>query len=141
MLLMAAIIPLLTSMTSQSHKRPRSPLPLASFAPITPVHTPVRKAASVATPFSPLPGVGSELRACLSDFTETSGFDMTGCKESLADLELTPDIIPDVPVARLCEVTGTVKGRLRKFQAYCKTWNTRFQMKKAQCGEKRQRLV
>jgi hypothetical protein len=66
---------------------------------------------------------------------------MTGCEESLANLELTPDIIPDVPVACLCEVTGTVEGCLRKFQAYCKTWNTRFEMKKAQQGEKRQRLV
>jgi hypothetical protein len=56
------------------------------------------------------------------------------------DLKLTPDIIPEVPVARLCEVTGAVEGRIRKFQAYCKVWNGRLDAKKGQLAEERRRL-
>jgi hypothetical protein len=52
-------------------------------------------------------------------------------------LEFTPDIIPDIPVARLCEITGAVEGRLRKFQTFCKDWNSRLLAKKAQTKRRR----
>jgi len=55
-----------------------------------------------------------------------------GCEDSLMVLELTPDIIPDVPVVRLCEVTGAVEGRIRKLQSYCKDWYAHLLAKKAQ---------
>jgi hypothetical protein len=67
------------------------------------------------------------------------GIDLMGCEDSLMVLELTPDIIPDVPVIRLCEVTGTVEGHIRKFQSYCKHWHARLVAKKAQV--KRRRLI
>jgi hypothetical protein len=55
-------------------------------------------------------------------------------------LELTLDIIPDIPVARLLEVADTIEGHIRKFQAYCKIWNTRLDVKKVQLANKRRRI-
>lgn len=104
-LLMAAMLPLLTSL-SESHKRHRS---------LSPPTTPSQHSGAVLFPLSPLPAVGSELRACLSDFAEASGIDITACENPLMALELTPDIIPDVPITRLCALTDTVEGRMRKF--------------------------
>lgn len=52
-------------------------------------------------------------------------------------LELTPDIIPEVPVTRLFEVTGAVEGRIRKLQSYCKDWNAHLLAKKAQVKRRR----
>lgn len=134
-LLMAAMIPLLSNL---SQKRPRSVSPHRSSSASAP--TKPRDARVMPFPLSPIPGTGSELRACLSDFAGASGIDITECEEPLMDLELTPDIIPDIPVARLLEVTGTVEGRIRKFQAYCRIWNTRLDAKKVQLANKRRRV-
>ncbi|KIK42782.1 hypothetical protein CY34DRAFT_68804, partial [Suillus luteus UH-Slu-Lm8-n1] len=124
-LLMAAMLPLLTNL---SQKRTRS----VSSTP------PRRSRQRMEIPaLSPLPAAGSELHTCLCDFAEASGIDIMICEDTLMALELTPDVIPDVPVARLCELTDIVEGRIRKFQAYCKTWNARLDLKKA---EKRQRI-
>ena len=46
------------------------------------------------------------------------------------ELELTPDIVADVPVARLCEVMGAVEGHVCKFQVFCKEWNAHLEDKK-----------
>lgn len=125
-LLMAAMLPLLTNLTQ---KRTRSESVSS---------TPPRRRQGMAIPaLSPLPAAGSELHTCLCDFTEASGIDIMICEDTLMALELTPDIIPDVPVAHLCELTDIVEGRIRKFQAYCKTWNARLDLKKV---EKRQRI-
>lgn len=88
-------------------------------------------------PLSPPPAPGSELHACLSDFAKAMDIDLSGCEDSLMVVEFTPDIIPDIPVARLCEITGVVEGRLRKLQTFCKGWNSHLLAKKAQT--KRQR--
>ena len=50
--------------------------------------------------------------------------------DALKELELTPDIVADVPVARLCEVMSAVEGRVRKFQVFCKEWNVRLEDKR-----------
>lgn len=89
---------------------------------------------------SPLPGRGAELRACLSDFAEASGIDLTELEVPLMELEMTPDIIPEVPASRLCDITGAVEGRVRKFQMYCRTWQVRLEAKRTQHMEKRRRL-
>jgi hypothetical protein len=130
-ILMAAMLPLLTSL---SQKRPRSPSPSHALRPPA---TPSCASRETSTPLSPLPASGSELRACLSDFAETTGIDLTGCEDSLMVLELTPDILPDVPVVRLCEVTGAVEGRIRKLQSYCKDWYAHLLAKKAQVKRRR----
>jgi hypothetical protein len=67
-----------------------------------------------------------ELHACIGDFLRSKGIDLLASESALMELELTPDIVADVPVARLCEVMGTVEGRVRKFQTFCKEWNARL---------------
>lgn len=88
-----------------------------------------------------MPGVGSELQACLSDFAEARGIDLTGCEDALSVLEFTPDVIPQVSVTRLCEVTGAAEGRVVKLQAFCKTWFARLEEKRAHAAERRRLFV
>ncbi|KAG1747748.1 uncharacterized protein EDB91DRAFT_1235773 [Suillus paluster] len=91
---------------------------------------------------SPHPAAGSELHTCLWDFTEVSGIDIIICEDALMALELTPDVIPDVPVARLCEFTDIVEGRIRKFQAYCKTVKVVLKGEsQVRCSEENQRRL
>jgi len=114
LLLMAVMLPLLTSF---SQKRPRSLSPsLSLHLSNTPSHT----SQEASAPLSPLPASGSELYACLSDFAESTGIDLTSCEDTLMVLELTPDIIPEVLVTCLFEVIGAVKSHIRKLQSYCK---------------------
>jgi len=101
----------------------------AAAAPSTPPTTP-SKAAAVMTPLSPAPDTGLELRVCLGDFLTSKGIDLTGTEAALMELELTPDIVSEVPVARLCEVMGAVEGRVRKFQIFCREWSARLEDKK-----------
>lgn len=132
---MAAIIPLLTTL---SQKRPRSPSPsrrtLVPPSPSTP-----RRTHLGSLPLSPLPARGSELQTCLSDFLEAYGIDLAAYEDTLMQRELTPDIIPDISVDHLCTITGAVEGRIRKFQAYCKVWNARLDAKRGEYAEKRRR--
>jgi hypothetical protein len=65
------------------------------------------------------------------------GIDLMGSKEPLMVLELTPDIILEVPVTRLCEVMGIVEDCVRKLQSYCRDWNARLAVKRAQVKRRR----
>lgn len=123
---MAAILPLLTS-----HLAPPAVVaPVSSaFNVPTPPTTPSRKGAIVA-PLSPTPDTGLELHACLGDFLRSKGIDLTGTEAALMELELTPDIVSEVPVGRLCEVMGAIEGRVRKFQVFCREWSARLEDKK-----------
>ncbi|KAJ7106874.1 hypothetical protein C8R43DRAFT_1140426 [Mycena crocata] len=125
-LLMAALIANLTPRTVAP--------PPASFELPT---TPPRTASSVlpttprkAQPLSPIPTTSSELHSCLNDFLKAKSIDILACESALANLELTPAIIADVPVSRLCEITGVVEGRLWSFQNYCREWCARLAEKK-----------
>lgn len=131
---MAAMLPLLTNL---SQKRPRSPSPSRASSSLHPPSTPSRASRQTSAPLSPLPASGSELHACLSDFAENTGIDLTACEDPLMVLELTPDIIPEVSVVRLCEVTGVVEGRVMKLQSYCRDWNAHLLAKKAQVKRRR----
>ncbi|KAJ7831897.1 hypothetical protein B0H13DRAFT_2240520 [Mycena leptocephala] len=124
-LLMAALLPLLGGL---SRKRSRSPSPKHA----TPQASP---------PASPMPASGAELRSCLSDFAATKGVDMTASEDALMALDLTPDIIPSIPVDRLTKVTGAVEGRVLKLQAFCTEWQARLEAKKNRQAEKRPRLA
>jgi len=64
------------------------------------------------------------------DFLRIKDIDLTACEAALATLDLTPDIIHEVPVPRLCEVTGAVEGQLWKFQSFCREWTERLDEKK-----------
>jgi hypothetical protein len=122
---MAAFLPLLTShLTSNAQ-----PLAATSSHIATPPSTPSRTN-SIVTPLSPAPDVDMELHACLGDFLKSKGINLLASQDALKELELTPDIVADVPVARLCEVMGAVEGRVRKFQVFCKEWNARLEDKR-----------
>jgi hypothetical protein len=114
------LLPLLSSM---SRKRACS----ESSSPVrhNPV-TPVWKA-HVSPPLSPVPAADSELRSCLSDFAAMKGIDLTSCEEVLMALDLTPDIIPEVPVQRLCDITHATEGQVLKLHVFCCGWNARLE--------------
>ncbi|KAG0695438.1 hypothetical protein DFH29DRAFT_1005463 [Suillus ampliporus] len=119
--LIMAIMPLITGILQ---KCPCSP----SLARLT---------CHASIPLSPLPASGSELHACLRDFAEATDIDLASCEDSLVVMEFIPDIIPDIPVARLCEIMGVVEGRLQKLQMFCKDWNNRLCARKAQAKRRR----
>ncbi|KAJ7635761.1 hypothetical protein DFH06DRAFT_1302968 [Mycena polygramma] len=127
-LLLAAMLPLITNLQK----------PVASDQP--PV-TPPRRTTSVTTPpgtprksvpqMSPVAEPGAELHVCLADFLKHKQIDLLDIEPALAALDLTPDIISEVPMARLREVTGVVEGRLWKFKIFCRDWTERLEDKRA----------
>lgn len=94
-------------------------VPAAIPPPAIPAAAPPPPPASVV---SRVPDVGQELHTCLEDFRALRGIDLTGAEDALASLDFTPDVIPSVSLARLCEVLGAVEGRALKLQIFCKTW-------------------
>ncbi|KIJ96371.1 hypothetical protein K443DRAFT_107389, partial [Laccaria amethystina LaAM-08-1] len=125
----SGLLPLLGKVSrKRAHSESSSPIRCSPF-------TPVRKA-PISPPLSPIPTANSELRSCLSDFAEAKGIDLTACEEALTALDLTPDIIPDVPVQRLCDIAHATEGQILKLHAFCRGWNARLEKKK----EKRRRI-
>jgi hypothetical protein len=133
-MLMAASLPLLGNLSSKCAWS-LSPIKAPPAVPKTPTHHTLPS-----PPISPFPGISSELCTCLSDFVEAKGIDMTACEDALLALKLTPDIIPLVPVDRLCSVTGAVEGRIRKLQVFCSQWEARLKDKRAHLAAKKQRI-
>ncbi|KAJ7677222.1 hypothetical protein B0H17DRAFT_867710, partial [Mycena rosella] len=123
--LLAAMLPLLHNMTPRTSDPlktpPRTALPVVF--PATPTKKPM-------VPLSPIPPPSSELHACLDDFFKLKGINLLETESVFASLELTPEIIADVPVSRLGELTGVIEGRLWGFQSFCREWSSRLQEKK-----------
>ena len=69
----------------------------------------------------------SELHACLADFARVKGINLLTSENALAELDLTPDIIPLVPVAHLHEVTSAIEGQIWKLQGF---WSDHLKEKK-----------
>jgi hypothetical protein len=86
----------------------------------------------VSPPLSPTPVVGTEVDSCLQDFLAQKGIDLRDAKDVLTELDLTPDILSDVPVSRLCDLLGTVEGCALKLQAFFHVWSSRLELKKCQ---------
>ncbi|KDR67216.1 hypothetical protein GALMADRAFT_80029 [Galerina marginata CBS 339.88] len=129
-LLVTAMIPFLTGLASGSASS--GPVASVSSAPLVP-STPVRSKAVAAATFSPMPTPTSHLHACLADFARIKHIDLTQSESALVALDLTPDIIPNVPVTCLCEVINVVEGQIYKFQSFCKDWTDRLEEKKRHC--------
>jgi len=108
------------------------PAILAAITPGTPAALPVTpvKPARPVVIFSPIPTMSAELHACLADFERVKGIDLYEIESSLAFLEITPEVVANMPMARLVELTGALKGRLRKFQIFCEKWVERLEEKK-----------
>jgi hypothetical protein len=121
-MVLAAVLPLLQNFAPKAgllKTPPRSTLPVAF--PTTP-----RKYG----PLSPLPTTSSELHVCLDDFLKLKGINLLDIESALAALSLTPDIIANVPVPRLLEITQAAEGHLWGFQAFCREWSGRLEEKK-----------
>ncbi|KIK76654.1 hypothetical protein PAXRUDRAFT_18046 [Paxillus rubicundulus Ve08.2h10] len=84
----------------------------------------------VSPPLSPTPLVGTEIYSCLHDLLVQKGIDLCGAEGVLTELDLTPDIIADVPISHLCDILGTVEGRVLKLQAFAHEWHGRLQLKR-----------
>jgi hypothetical protein len=78
---------------------------------------------------SPLPERGLELRACLRDFAELEGIDLTSFEIQLRMEDYSPDIIPFVEDAELRKITGTTAGGVIKLKKFCKEWFVRYETK------------
>ena len=113
-MLMAAMIPLLSHLTPQ---------PSVTNAPVTPTCPPQ----ITAPPSLPIPSITSELHTCLADFARVKGINLLTSENVLAELDLTPNIIPLVPVAHLHEVTSAIEGQIWKLQGF---WSDRLKEKK-----------
>lgn len=92
--------------------------------------TPTRHHHRAFAPLSPIPAAGTEIHSCLSAFLDSQGIDLRGSEDVLSMLELTPDIIGDVPVLRLCSLLDVVEGRAMKFQSFSRDWSERLKYKK-----------
>ncbi|KAK7688692.1 hypothetical protein QCA50_008230 [Cerrena zonata] len=104
-LLMTAMLPMLTNL-AERHGSQHAPLPSTS-----PVHQPDPKAQE-------------QLRLCLRDFKLQKGIDFTMYEDRLARLDYTPDIIPEVDVAVLRDLTGAVDGQVLKLRVFCRDWKS-----------------
>ncbi|KAJ7903003.1 hypothetical protein B0H13DRAFT_2233971 [Mycena leptocephala] len=122
-MMLAAMLPLLQNLAPKSDPLktpPRVPLP-AAF-PTTP-KKPI-------APLSPIPTMSSELHVCLDDLRKLKGINLLEAESALAALSLTPDIIANVPIERLGQITGAIEGHLWGLQAFCREWSARLDEKK-----------
>ncbi|KAJ7724818.1 hypothetical protein DFH07DRAFT_1003564 [Mycena maculata] len=125
-LLLAAMLPLITNLHKPASGEPPVTPPRANTAAATP-EAPKK---TVAPPMSPFAEPGSELHVCLLDFLKHKKIDLLHLEMVFSELELTPDIITEVPMARLREISGMVEGRLWKFKIFCRDWTERLDEKR-----------
>ncbi|KAF8176897.1 hypothetical protein K438DRAFT_1727053 [Mycena galopus ATCC 62051] len=118
--LLTALLPILQTLAPQNKTPPRTTLPRAF--PTTP-----RKPTS---PVSPIPTPSSELHSCLDAFFKSKGINLLAAESALAAMGLTPDIISNVPIGRLGEITGAVEGHLWGLQSFSREWSAGLREKK-----------
>ena len=68
----------------------------------------------------PLPEVGLELCACLHDFAELEGVELTSHEAVLQMEDYMPEIIPFVNDSDLCQLTGITGSVTIKLKRFCK---------------------
>lgn len=81
-------------------------------------------------PTSPLPPRAEEIHQFLVALLAKRDVDLLSCEAALTAQDFTPDILPDVTLARLIEVTGAVEGRVMKMRQFAKEWVARQQEKR-----------
>lgn len=94
----------------------------------TPPGRPLSKRSKI---ISPLPENGHELQMCLRRFLEVHNIDLSMHESALAEIDYTPDIIPDVPDADLAAIIKVTNGIVLKFKRFCKEWHTCYEAKMA----------
>ncbi|KAL6303947.1 hypothetical protein BKA93DRAFT_734171, partial [Sparassis latifolia] len=131
MLLMMAMLPLITMLANCQGGLPSSSTVTAEqMAP---------SQAAGHHSLSPAPAVGQELHTCLAAFAAMKNIDMLEQEGLLSRLELTPDIIPEIPTFRISKLTGAVEGHVVKLQCSAKNrmliWRRRGRVPFEQCHD------
>ncbi|KAJ7208738.1 hypothetical protein C8J57DRAFT_1517145 [Mycena rebaudengoi] len=87
--------------------------------------TPPRTTLFIAFPTTPgsLPAPFHRFRQCRRS---TKGINLLQAESALAAVGLTPDIISNVSVSRLGEITGAVEGHLWGLQSFSREWSARL---------------
>lgn len=131
--LVAAILPMIANMVQQMTSAHPAAAPTLALAPQAQVPSPStpQRPRTVVVFDSPAPLAQNELHTCLVGFHGVQGIDILAREETLADLNLTPDIIHLVSISRLQELTGLSEGKAMKFQVYCKEWMARLMEKRS----------
>ena len=124
-ILMVTMLLLITSHLAL--KAPLTPTQTCTIsAPTTPVH--MQQHLSILQ--SPSSAASTELSVCINDFLKVKGIDLFMAESALAALELTLNIINQVPVNELRNVMGAIEGCVRKFQLFCQEWVEHVEDKK-----------
>ena len=93
------------------------------------ISTPKHMKLKASTFDSPLPEVGLELFACLHDFVELEGVELTSHEAVLQMEDYMPDIIPFVNDSDLCQLTGITGSVAIKLKRFCKEWYNHYEKK------------
>lgn len=134
-LLMAAMVPLLVSLTQSMVPRAGQPAPAvpATLSPDVPAPVGSASAPQVDGMDLDLPPtiifLHSHTLDCLIAFKSETNIDIVDKHKALEHRELTPDIIPEVPHHHLAGVLGVSEGKTIKFQLFCRRWARNFAQK------------
>jgi hypothetical protein len=96
----------------------------------TPCSPSIRSPRKPPPPMSPAPARGSELRAFLSDLASGTGIFLVTLEDRLQVLDFTPDVLPEVDVARLQEVLAVSEGQVYKVKIFARKWSMRLEEKR-----------
>ncbi|KAG8718744.1 hypothetical protein FRC09_012180 [Ceratobasidium sp. 395] len=121
-LLVAAMIPLLTSLTqsamgSAHAAPPPDPRPAPEPVPRAPVQAPAPTPALPEVKFTE-----AHILDCILAFKEESGIDLGDKVAALQHRDLTPDLIREVPLEHLATVLGVSEGKAIKYHIFCRHW-------------------
>jgi hypothetical protein len=124
-LLITSLIPLLVGI---SHNQGDQAVTLAALPNPEIPHQMMAPHPAMSPMEIPLPG--EELHACLITFKASKGIDLLHIESSLVDLDLTPDILGNMSVSRLCIVTGAIEGHIWKFQVFATDWSAQLEVER-----------
>lgn len=123
------MVPLIASMAQNASNAFVTPnRKMAIPEPLTP--TKVRITKTIPVPSSPTPTTQEELHRFLLDLANVKKIDILGKEAALEALDLTPDIIPEIPLTRFCDLSGLVEGGALKVQKYAREWYMRLEEKR-----------
>ncbi|KAH6906352.1 hypothetical protein BKA70DRAFT_1224206 [Coprinopsis sp. MPI-PUGE-AT-0042] len=94
----------------------------------------ISSASSILPPSSPLFPFSTSPEADIQDFLESlqvrEGIDFTASQSTLAELDLTPDILPHADTSLLVDLLGSTIGKVLKLKLYAESWSLRRNGKK-----------
>ncbi|EUC63107.1 hypothetical protein RSOL_479280, partial [Rhizoctonia solani AG-3 Rhs1AP] len=127
----AALLPLILSLTQSAIPRPLAPVP-------APVASILDNTSSTIEPLSELPEPGiatsfpflpTHTMECILAFKDEVGVDIIDKLGVLDHRDLTPNIIHEVPHEHLAGILGLSEGKAIKFQMFCRWWTREFSQK------------